>query len=192
MTSLAKSSSDQKGFSMAARGSSHDCPAIDPRAFRDALGLYASGITVISSHYDSKPIGFTCQSFYSVSVDPPLVSFSVMTTSSTYPKIREMGKFSVNVLAENQRSISDQFARKAADKWAGIKWSQFQSRNPAIENALLNLDCKLVDEHLAGDHYIVVGQVLAMRCTTPETVKPLLYFKGKYRHLHVQSELSND
>ncbi|MGF7192258.1 flavin reductase (DIM6/NTAB) family NADH-FMN oxidoreductase RutF [Robbsia andropogonis] len=71
--------------------------AIEPLNFREALGHYASGITVIASHVDGEPIGFTCQSFYSVSMSPPLVSFSVMSSSGSYPKIRQAGRFVVNM-----------------------------------------------------------------------------------------------
>ncbi len=85
-------------------------PAFDPRVFRDTLGHYASGITIISGVDEEGPIGFTCQSFYSVSTEPPLVSFSVMTTSTTYPRVRETGSFAV------KRST---FRRSTWKKWPG-------------------------------------------------------------------------
>lgn len=157
---------------------------LEPRAFRDALGHYASGITVIAGHDGDEPLGFTCQSFYSVSAAPPLISFSVMTNSSTYPRIRETGKFSVNVLSAAQQAISDQFARKGEDKWAGIDWDMTPGRNPAIADTLMWLDCRIVAEHRAGDHDIVIGEVLAMSPADWHDGAPLLYFKGKYRHLH--------
>lgn len=80
--------------------------AIEPSTFRQALGHYASGITVITSHHEGEPIGFTCQSFYSVSMSPPLVSFSVMSRSASYPKIRQAGRFTVNILSGEQVGIS--------------------------------------------------------------------------------------
>ena len=98
------------------------CTAIEPLRFRKALGHYASGITVITSHIDDEPIGFTCQSFYSVSMSPPLVSFSVMSSSASYPKIRQAGRFAVNILSGDQVRISNQFARRGEDKWHGIEW----------------------------------------------------------------------
>ena len=159
-------------------------PVLEPRAFRDALALYASGITIVAGHDNDEPLGFTCQSFYSVSVAPPLISFSVMANSSTYPRIRETGKFSVNVLAEAQQAISDQFARKGKDRWAGIVWRMTLGRNPVIAGTLMWLDCKIVAEHQAGDHYIVIGEVIAMSPNDWHDGAPLLYFKGKYRHLH--------
>ncbi|GKX35586.1 MAG: monooxygenase [Rhizobiaceae bacterium MnEN-MB40S] len=166
-----------------AQHSTHDGPAIDSREFRSALGLYASGITVIAGHDGREAIGFTCQSFHSVSMDPPLISFSVMRSSSSYPRIRETGKFSVNVLTRNQQSISNQFARKGVDKWEGIEWSMLPSQNPAIDGALLLLDCKIANEHRAGDHYIVIGQVMRIHPGNHQDKEPLLYFNGEYRHL---------
>jgi 3-hydroxy-9,10-secoandrosta-1,3,5(10)-triene-9,17-dione monooxygenase reductase component len=158
-------------------------PALDPRVFRDTLGHYASGITIISGIDEEGPVGFTCQSFYSVSTEPPLVSFSVMTNSTTYPRVRETGKFVVNVLAHDQHTVSNQFARKGTDKWAGIDWTPTASGNPVIADTLMWLDCDIWAEHEAGDHVIVIGRVNAMSDASWHKDEPLLYFKGQYRHL---------
>ncbi|KAA9108069.1 flavin reductase family protein [Microbacterium rhizomatis] len=158
-------------------------PEVDPRIFRDTLGHYASGITIISGIDDDGPIGFTCQSFYSVSVDPPLVSFSVMTTSTTYPRVRETGRFAVNVLAHDQHAVSNQFARKGTDKWAGIDWRPARSGDPVILDTLMWLDCEIWAEHEAGDHQIVIGRVIEMSPPAWHKEEPLLYFRGQYRHL---------
>lgn len=157
--------------------------AFEPRAFRTALGHYASGITIIGGFDGIEPIGFTCQSFYSVSVAPPLVSFSVMTSSTSYPRIRETGKFAVNVLSHSQIDVSNQFASKGTDKWAGVDWSLTKNRNPIIADTLMWLDCDIYAEHEAGDHYIVVGRVNEMSTAEWHGDEPLLYFKGQYRHL---------
>lgn len=134
--------------------------AVDPRTFRDALGHYASGITIIAGAIEGEPLGFTCSSFYSVSLEPPLVSFSVMRTSTTYPRIRETGRFSVNVLSHDQYEVSSQFARSGTDKWAGIAWSPSGQGNPLLADTLMWLDCELWAEHEAGDHLIAIGRVL--------------------------------
>ncbi|HAQ60278.1 MAG TPA: flavin reductase [Microbacterium sp.] len=156
---------------------------IDARVFRDTLGHYASGITVISGRDAEGPIGFTCQSFYSVSMDPPLVSFSVMTTSTTYPRIHETGSFAVNVLAHHQDAVSSQFARKGADKWAGISWRPSAAGNPVIEDTLMWLDCDIWAEYEAGDHLVVIGRVKELSPAEWHRYEPLLFFKGSYRHL---------
>jgi flavin reductase (DIM6/NTAB) family NADH-FMN oxidoreductase RutF len=161
----------------------HPGIAFDQRAFRDALGHFASGITIISGVDDEGPIGFTCQSFYSVSMDPPLISFSVMTNSTTYPRIRETGKFAVNVLSHHQDAVSSQFARKGTDKWAGIDWTPTSAGNPAINDTAMWLDCDIWAEHEAGDHYIVIGKVNEMSSAEWHRHDPLLFFKGAYRHL---------
>ena len=158
-------------------------PAFDPRVFRDTLGHYASGITIISGIDEEGPIGFTCQSFYSVSTEPPLVSFSVMTNSTTYPRVRETGKFAVNVLAHDQHTVSNQFARKGTDKWAGVSWNPTVAGNPVIADTLMWLDCDIWAEHEAGDHHIVIGRVNEMSPASWHKEEPLLYFKGQYRHL---------
>ncbi|MBF0817166.1 flavin reductase [Microbacterium paludicola] len=156
---------------------------IDARRFRDVLGHYASGITIVTGHDGDEPIGFTCQSFYSVSVDPPLVSFSVMKTSTTYPRIAPTGRFAVNVLSRDQTDVSAQFARKGTDKWAGIDWSPAASGNPVIAETLMWVDCELWAEHDAGDHLIVIGKVTELSPERWHDGEPLLFFKGRYRHL---------
>lgn len=165
---------------------SFSTPAIDPLLFRAALGHYASGITVITTQADGELIGFTCQSFHSVSVNPPLVSFNVMRSSASYPKIRQAGRFAVNILAQEQTGISDQFARRGADKWQDISWRDSPLGNPLIDGSLHWLDCTIHAEHAAGDHLIVIGEVRALdlqQAATTAATQPLLYFKGQYRQI---------
>ena len=161
--------------------------AIEPLHFREALGHYASGITVITSHLEGEPIGFTCQSFYSVSISPPLVSFSVMSTSASYPKIRQAGRFVVNILSGEQVKISNQFARRGTDKWHGVDWQQSPLGNPIIPGSLHWLDCEIHAEHAAGDHLIVIGEVKALSLQDTAATQPLLYFKGQYCNLAADS-----
>ncbi|PTY38446.1 flavin reductase [Saccharospirillum sp. MSK14-1] len=156
--------------------------AIEPLQFRDALGHFASGITVITSQFNDEPVGFTCQSFYSVSMEPPLVSFSVMARSLSYPKIRKAGRFAVNILANDQAAISNQFARRGDDKWRGVQWQTSPLGNPLIDGSLHWLDCDIHAEHDAGDHRIVIGEVKALNPARGATA-PLLYFKGQYHNL---------
>ncbi|MDH0645367.1 flavin reductase family protein [Pseudomonas sp. GD03858] len=159
------------------------CTAIEPLRFREALGHYASGITVITSHSDGEPLGFTCQSFYSVSMSPPLVSFSVMSNSASYPGIRQAGRFAVNILSGEQAGISNQFARRGTDKWQGIDWQASPLGNPIIAGSLHWFDCEIHAEHAAGDHLIVIGEVKALNLQEADAAQPLLYFKGQYRNL---------
>ena len=153
---------------------------IEPVLFREALGHYASGVTVISAQADNELVGFTCQSFYSVSMSPPLISFSVMSSSRSYPLIRQAGRFAVNILAANQTHISNQFAQRGADKWLGVDWQYSVQGNPLIDGCLYWIECELYAEHLVGDHFIVIGEVKEIRSQEASLVKPLLYFKGQY------------
>lgn len=166
-----------------------DCTAIEPLNFREALGHYASGITVITSHIEGEPIGFTCQSFYSVSMSPPLVSFSVMAHSASYPRIRQAGRFAVNILSGDQVSISNQFARRGTDKWQGIEWQASPLGNPLIAGTLHWLDCEIHAEHVAGDHLIVIGEVKGLNLQVAEATQPLLYFKGRYCSLAAPAQI---
>ncbi|MBB5390310.1 MULTISPECIES: flavin reductase family protein [unclassified Herbaspirillum] len=161
--------------------------AVEPLRFREALGHYASGITVITSLVDEEPIGFTCQSFYSVSMSPPLVSFSVMSGSASYPRIRQAGRFAVNILSNEQVRISNQFARRGTDKWHGIEWRESPLGNPLIAGSLHWLDCEIYAEHAAGDHVIVIGEVKALNLQEAVAAQPLLYFKGQYRNIAAHS-----
>lgn len=162
--------------------------AIEPLSFREALGHYASGITVISSHIDGEPIGFTCQSFYSVSMNPPLVSFSVKASAYCYPKIRQAGRFAVNILSGEQARISNQFAQQGADKWHAVEWQKSPLGNPVIADSLYWLDCEIHAEHAAGDHLIVIGEVKALNQQKTAANQPLLYFKGQYCALTAPTE----
>jgi len=155
-------------------------PTIEPASFREALGHFASGITIITTQVDDEPIGFTCQSFYSVSMNPPLVSFSVKASSFSYPKICQAERFAVNILSSEQSHVSNQFAIRGADKWQGIDWQLSPLGNPVINDSLHWLDCKIHAEHPAGDHLIVIGEVKGLNLDVAAAARPLLYFKGKY------------
>lgn len=156
---------------------------IAPLSFREALGHYASGITVITSSLEGEPIGFTCQSFYSVSTSPPLVSFSVMSSSASYPKIRQAGRFAVNILSGKQASVSNRFAQRGTDKWHGVQWQASPLGNPVLDGSLHWLDCQIHAEYSAGDHLIVIGEVKALNLQEAVATQPLLYFKGQYCNL---------
>ncbi|AOJ33688.1 flavin reductase family protein [Burkholderia metallica] len=164
-------------------------PVIEPLRFREALGHYASGITVIASRVDGEPVGFTCQSFHSVSMSPPLVSFSVMSGSASYPKIRRAGRFVVNILSDEQVGISNQFARRGTDKWRGVEWQESPLGNPIIVGSLHWLDCEIHAEHVAGDHLIVIGEVKALKLQEATATQPLLYFKGQYCNIAAQGAM---
>jgi flavin reductase (DIM6/NTAB) family NADH-FMN oxidoreductase RutF len=142
-------------------------------------------VTIIGGLVDGAPVGFTCQSFYSVSIDPPLVSFCVMKSSTSWPKIRAVGKFLINVLSSNQTELSDKFSRSTGERWANVDWTTNEHNNPVISGVLLSLDCDLFAEHEAGDHWITIARVHRLVETVGADNSPLLYNRGRYRQLSV-------
>jgi len=159
---------------------------IDRRAFRDALGTFATGITVVSSIDEGgHPFGLTVNSFNSVSLSPPLVLCSLTRDSNTLEVIRASEKFAVNVLNADQQSISDRFAKNGDDKWVGLEYKHAASNGcPYILNTLATFVCKVAHIYDGGDHEIVVGEVVEM--SSAKTGSPLIYFRGSYRGLNLE------
>lgn len=164
----------------------HDDPEAQAaaRKFRDVLGCFASGITVITTISGGEPVGMTCQSFSSVSLDPPLIMFVPARSSRAWPLIQRSGRFCVNVLAADQEHVSGQMATKGVDKFAGIDWTPAAATgSPVIDGTLAHLDCTIHAVYEGGDHYVVIGKVahLETNLATEAVEEPLLYFKGRYR-----------
>jgi 3-hydroxy-9,10-secoandrosta-1,3,5(10)-triene-9,17-dione monooxygenase reductase component len=156
--------------------------APDPRRFRQVLGHFCTGVTVITAMTDqSTPVGFACQSFAAVSLRPPLVLFCPSRTSATWPRIERAGHFCANVLTGDQRDLSRIFGASAAtgaDKFAGLRWSQCSSGAPVLDGALTWIGCAIVAVYEAGDHFVVIGRVTELGPCRPET--PLLFYRGRY------------
>jgi 3-hydroxy-9,10-secoandrosta-1,3,5(10)-triene-9,17-dione monooxygenase reductase component len=151
------------------------------RTFRDVLGRFASGVTVVTSISSGEPVGLTCQSFMSVSLDPPLVLFSPAKTSRAWPLIQRAGSFCVNFLAAGQADLSNTMASRGVDKFAGVPWSPSPSTgSPLLDGVLGHVDCTIHAVHEAGDHYVVIGAVTDL-ALTDEPGEPLLFFEGRYR-----------
>ena len=156
-----------------------DVPRIvDPQVLREVLGHFASGVTVVTAVTADGPAGFTCQSFSSLSLDPPLVAFAPGRASQTWPKLRAIGTFCVNVLAEGQDDVSQNFARSGADKFDGVPWSPSAHGSPVLDGVVAWIDGELWAEYDGGDHSIVVARVLDLGAD-PER-RPLLYHRGTY------------
>ena len=153
-------------------------PTIEAAHFRQVLGHYATGVTVITALDDGKPYGLAANSFTSVSLDPPLVSFCAAHTSSTWPHIKAAGHFCVNILGDGQEEMSRLFAVSGADKFASIGWKRATTGAPVLEDVLGWLDCTIEAEHEAGDHVIVVGRVHDL--DVAHEGHPLLFFRGGY------------
>ncbi|WP_440312157.1 flavin reductase family protein [Leucobacter chromiireducens] len=154
----------------------------DERSYRDAMGGFASGITVITTHGTDGPVGFTCQSFYSVSIEPPLISFSIARTSRSLGAVRAHGRVVVNFLSAEQQHLSGQFARSGTDKWQGVEWSPSPSNGaPVLDGGTGWVAGEIEREIEAGDHLIFLVRVSGLS-TDPDRA-PLLFYRGAYREL---------
>lgn len=152
---------------------------IDADHFRDVLGRFASGVTVVASaDEDGRPVGLACQSFASLSLDPPLVLVCVARTSSSWPKVEAAGRFGISILADDQKDVCAALGRRGGDKFADVEWSL--SRNDAVRigGALAHIDCAVKDVVEAGDHYVVIARVLEL--TARKDGAPLLYFRSDF------------
>ena len=153
--------------------------AIEPLRFRRVLGHFCTGVTVVTSVAADEPVGFTCQAFAALSLDPPLVLFCPGVASSTWPHIERTGHFCVNVLAEEQRDLSRIFGTSGAGRFTGVEWSPGPDGAPVLDGALAWASCRIEAVHPAGDHRIVIGRVTALGEGPPDS-RPLLFYKGQY------------
>ncbi|MFW0786942.1 flavin reductase family protein [Gordonia sp. CPCC 206044] len=153
-----------------------------PELLRRGWANFATGVAVVTAHDGESPIGFTCQSVVSVSLEPPLMSFCPSRTSTTWPRLREIGTLCVNILSADQGKLCRQFAASGTDKFAGVAWSATTNGAPAIGGALAHIDAHMVAEHDAGDHTIVLAEVTSL--SADDSLDPLLFFRGGFGGFH--------
>jgi 4-hydroxyphenylacetate 3-hydroxylase, reductase component len=152
-------------------------------ALRRAFGKFATGVAVATSTDPSgAPIGLTINSFSSVSLDPPLVLWSLVTKSPNLDVFRNSSHFAINMLASNQREISDTFARPAEDRFASVDWHRGIANLPVIKGTIATFECRRTMTIEAGDHVVFFGAV--EECEQCD-LEPLLFFSGKYGTAHV-------
>ncbi|MEV7949378.1 flavin reductase family protein [Streptomyces rubiginosohelvolus] len=155
---------------------------IAPAEFRRVLGHFASGVTVVTARDADGPTGFACQSFASLSLDPPLVTFMVARTSTTWPRIARAGVFCVNILGAEQGALCRGFAVSGADKFAGVAYGEAPATgSPLLDSVPAWIDCRIHAVHTGGDHLIVVGRVEALGAE--EEGEPLLFHRGAFGRL---------
>lgn len=163
------------------KGDDHARPAaasVDPALYRQVLGHFATGVTVVTAADAGEPAGLAVNSFTSVSLDPPLVAFCVSHTSATWERIRAVGTFCVNILNENQEHLARIFATRDPHKFKGIGWQPAPSGAPILADALAWVDCTVEAVHPAGDHSIVVGRVHGLDVSREG--QPLVFYRGGY------------
>jgi flavin reductase (DIM6/NTAB) family NADH-FMN oxidoreductase RutF len=156
--------------------------ALDAQAFRTALGCFATGITIVTAVAPSgELLGVTANSFNSVSLDPPLVLFSLHRAAYSLGAFTDGGHFAVNILGEDQRDLSMRFAKALGDKWSGVDYELWDTGAPILKGCLASFECRIRALYDGGDHVIFLGEVLRLRMG--EGGRPLLYYRGRYRGL---------
>ncbi len=161
--------------------------SFDARAFRDALGCFPTGVTIVTAVGPRKEIiGFTANSFSSVSLDPPLVLFSLNRRAYSLKAFLSTQHFAVNVLREGQEELSDRFARALTEKWQGVEYIIWDSGCPILKDALACFECKIRHTYMGGDHVILVGEV--ERIIAEPDGEPLLFCRGRYRKIAPAAE----
>lgn len=157
-------------------------PAFDARAFRTALGGFATGVCVVTAlDLDAGcPVGITVNSFASVSLDPPLVLWSIGRTAHTFEVFRRADQWAINILAADQQEVSNRFASRADDKFAGVEWTPGLGGAPLLDGCVARFQCVAEHRYDGGDHLILVGRVLAFDRAERA---PLLFAQGRYGKL---------
>ncbi|GAA4371066.1 flavin reductase family protein [Actinomadura verrucosospora] len=163
------------------RPSGPSATGLDPAAFRSVLGRFPTGVVAVTAldPASGRPAGLAVNSFTSVSLDPPLVAFCVAHTSTTWPVMRTAARLCVNILAESQQDVSERLAfGSGPEKFAGVAWTHGPGGAPLIDGAVAWIECSVEQEHLAGDHLIVVARAHDLAEHRDEG--PLVFYGGRY------------
>ncbi len=156
---------------------------IDKRKLRDAMGSFATGVCVVTAvSRPGVPTGMTINSFSSVSLEPPLVLWSIQYTSDCFDVFNSAEKFAINILSSHQEAHSNRYSRKDGHELDVAHYRHGRTGSPLLRDALASFECRVWARYPGGDHLIIVGEVLEV--TTRPTGHPLLFHKGKYAHIH--------
>ena len=151
----------------------------DPSEMRRVMGQFASGVTIVTGTDDGEPVGFACQSFASVSLEPPLVLFCAGVGGTSWPRIRRGGRFSVNVLAEEQQDLCARFGSRTGRRFEGLDWTPSRWGTPSLPGVLARVHCEIDAVHRAGDHDVVIGAVDELEWVGH--TDPMVFFRGAFR-----------
>lgn len=152
---------------------------VEVARYRQVLGHFCTGVAVITGVADETPVGFTAQSFTAVSLDPPLVSFCPMRTSTSWARIRPTGSFCANVLTHTQEALCRTFATRGAERFVGVGWRPAPATgSPLLDGVLAWIEATVEAEYDGGDHTIVVGRVVDLGAAAEG--RPLLFYRGGY------------
>jgi len=153
------------------------------REFREALGMFATGVTIVTARTtEGDMVGLTANSFNSVSLDPPLVLWSLARAAGSLPSFSTGSHYAINILAADQRELAERFARKGADRWSGVAFTEGAGGAPLLSGAAASFECFNRSRYEEGDHVIFVGEV--ERCTHRVGASPLLFHGGQFYTEH--------
>lgn len=151
----------------------------DTHALRHALGWFATGVTIATAlDAEARPVGLTCNSFNSVSLEPPLVLWSLGRRSFSRPAFEQSTHFAINVLPADQTALARRFAKPLENKWAGVDWTPGTAGVPRLPLALATFDCRIRDRFRGGDHLIFLGEVVEMQ--SRDAGDPLVFLRGRF------------
>lgn len=154
-----------------------DAAVVDPGQLRAVLGHFASGVVLVTGMHERRPAGFTCQSFFSLSLEPPLIALAPGKRSTSWPKASSSGHLCVNVLGADQEGLARTFSKTATEKFAGVGWSPAPNGAPRLHDALAWIDCTIEDRHEAGDHWLVTARIDELHSGPGQ---PLLFYRGGF------------
>jgi flavin reductase (DIM6/NTAB) family NADH-FMN oxidoreductase RutF len=158
-------------------------PSFSPQEFRTALGMFATGVTIVTARTaEGKVIGLTANSFNSVSLDPPLVLWSLSQAAASLPAFRAGSHYAINVLAADQKMLAERFALKGLDRFAGVSFVEGTGGAPLLVGAAATFECFNRSRYEEGDHVIFVGEV--ERCSWRQGASPLLFHGGQFYTEH--------
>jgi flavin reductase (DIM6/NTAB) family NADH-FMN oxidoreductase RutF len=158
-------------------------PSFSSQEFRAALGMFATGVTIVTARTaEGLVIGLTANSFNSVSLDPPLVLWSLAQGAASLPVFSAGSHYAINILAKDQKALAERFALRGAERWNGVNFAEGMGGAPLLEGAAATFECFNRSRYEEGDHVIFVGEV--ERCSWRNGASPLLFHGGRYYTEH--------
>lgn len=151
--------------------------SLDLDHYKEVVSHYATGVVVITAMTPDGPVGFTCQTFGSLSLDPVLISFAAKSSGQSWPRIRSAGIVGISMLSADQEDLARGFARSSVDKFAGVAWSKAPHGSPLLEGSLAHLEGEILSVTTYGDHDIAI---VAVDYVQASAASPLLYYRGGY------------
>ncbi|HWE67997.1 MAG TPA: flavin reductase family protein [Acidimicrobiales bacterium] len=153
---------------------------LDQARFREVLGHFATGVTIVTANEEGEPVGFSCQSFSALSLDPPMVILAPAKSSTSWPRIAQAGAFCVNILSDRQGDVCRAFAVSGGNKFNGVSWTPGPATGaPVITGSLAVIECTLGSIYEGGDHELVTGHVVGLDVGEGS---PLLFYRSGFGH----------